>query len=109
MCKKLFFVILLSIIYSIAFADVDETGKITQIIVEGDSIVSVFLSGTDVVSECTGGARWTVDSSDSLFKEKVSILLTAASAGKTVHLHHLYGWGCGGWDSNKIYYVDVQY
>jgi len=110
MLKKLVIGFLFLGISKVALADADETGKITNIIVEGNSIVSVWLDGADVSTECTGGGRWTIsNTNDSLFKEKVSTLLAAASTGKTVHLHHLAGWGCGAWESNKIYYVHVSY
>jgi len=92
-----------------AYSAVNETGTITRIIVEGNTMVSVWLSGVDDSTECASGSRWTIASSDLLFKEKVSTLLAAASSGKQVHLHHLTAWGCGNWDSNKIYYVDVTY
>jgi hypothetical protein len=91
-------------------ADTNETGYISRIIVEGDSTVSVWLDGVDDLSECNGGSRWTVTIiGDQLFKEKVSILLTTATSRQKVHLHGLTGYGCGNWESNKIYYIDVMY
>ena len=92
------------------FASVDETGKIIRLIVEGNAIVSVWLNGTDVNTECSGGSRWTLqNSNDGLFKEKLAMLLAAAASGEAVHLHHLTAWGCGNWNSNRIYYVDVVF
>lgn len=110
--KYIYRVLLLLILnlYSLQVqAGVDETGTIDRIIVESNSLVSVWLSGPDVVTECVGGYRWTVSNTDGLFKEKLSLLLTAASQNKIIHLHHTTGWGCGNWDSNKIYYIDVKY
>jgi len=92
-----------------SFGDVSEAGNITGIIVEGSSFVSVFLDGVDVNTECSGGGRWTLDTSDPLFKEKYAALLAAAASGKKVNLYHLSGLGCGNWISNRIYYVHVQY
>jgi len=109
MLKKLLQIVVVVLLTSNSYADVDETGTITRIIVEGSSIVSVWLSGIDITSECSGGTRWTIQNSDPMFKEKVSALLSAAAAGNTVHLFHLTSFGCGNWDSNKIYYVDVTY
>lgn len=100
---------LLFLISNAASADVDETGKITRMIIEGNSMVSVWLDGPDVTNECDNGSRWTLSSSDLLFKEKLSLLLSASSQNKSVHLHHLTPWGCGNWSSNKIYYIDVKY
>lgn len=94
---------------SFCFAATDETGHITRLIVEGNHYVSVWLNGPDDLSECSGGSRWTVHDSDVLFKEKLSVLLTAASSNQSIHLHGITGWGCGGWESNKIYYIDVKY
>lgn len=109
MWRRCYLVCLFILLSSPARADVDETGQITKIIVEGSNIVSVWLSGTDATTECASGGRWTVSSSDLLFREKVSALLAAASSGKNVHLHQTTSWGCGAWNSNKIYYVDVSY
>ena len=88
-------------------ADGTETGKVTNIIVEGTNIISITLDGTDHTTDCAGGGRWTISSSDALFKEKYSAILAAASSGKTITLFHLGGWGCGNWDSNKVYYVNT--
>ena len=94
---------------SMVFADANETGKITRLITEGHTTVSVWLDGEDDNSDCPGGSRWTITSDDLLMKEKYSMLLSAATTGKIVHLHGLASWGCGNWDSNKIHYVDITY
>lgn len=109
MFKKILFIFLLLSLTNSVFADVDQTGKITRIIVETQNIVSVWLDGASNTTECTGGTRWTITSDDLLFKEKLSILIAAASSGKTVHLHHVTSYGCGNWNSNRIYYADVVY
>jgi len=109
MRKRIIFIILPLIISSIANADVTVVGKIKNIEIDGQSIVSVWLDTTANTTECSGGWRWTVANTDALFKEKLSTLLAAAAAGRTVTLFHLSGWGCGNWNSNKIYYVNVQY
>lgn len=93
-----------------AIADVNETGKITRIITEGDQWVSVWLDGQDDTTECSGGSKWTISKkNDPMFKEKMSVLLTAALTKKVVRLRHISAWGCGGWDSNRIYYIDIDY
>ena len=110
MIKKYFMGCLVAVLAATVSADVDESGKITKIIVEGNSHVSVWLDGVDVTTECVGGGRWTLNSSnDLLFKEKVSTLLAAASAGKNVLLRHISSWGCGAWNSNTIYLIQVTY
>ena len=91
---------------TVAFASVDQTGTISQIIVEGSNIVSVWLNGTYPASECSGG-RWTIQNNDPLFNQKVATLLAAASAGKTVLLRSTGT--CGQWNSNMIYLVGVTY
>ena len=110
MMNKYFMGCLVAVMTSTVSADVDESGKITRIIVEGNNHISVWLDGVDVTTECVGGGRWTLNSSkDSLFKEKASTLLAAASAGKTVLLRHISSWGCGTWNSNTIYLIQVTY
>lgn len=92
-----------------AFANVYETGKITRMVAEGESFVSVWLDGSDDISECTGGERWTLETSDPLHKEKYAALLSAAAAGKVIKLIHLSGSDCGQWASNKIYLISIEY
>lgn len=92
------------------YADVAEEGKINRIIVEGQSMVSVWLDGTDNNSECAGSGRWTINKSeDQMFKEKLSTLLSVAQSKQTIRLFHLTSYGCGSWNSNKIYYINVAY
>lgn len=93
-------------ITQLASAAVNESGLVTNIIVEAN-IASIFVSGADAVSECAGGGRWTILNTDVTFKEKLATLLAAASAGKTVYLHSTGT--CGNWNSNIIYYVNVSY
>jgi len=108
MLKNFICLIILLTAANIANANVDEEGKITRIIIEGN-IASIWLDGADVLTDCAAGSRWTVRGDDGLFREKLSALLSAAAAGNTVKLRHLTSNGCGGWDSNKIYYVQVIY
>jgi len=103
---SLIFSIVLS---NIALADGSEKGKVKNIIVESDNIISVVLDGPDYTTECSGGGRWTISTSDKLYKEKYSAILAAASSGKTITLFHLGGLGCGNWDSNKVYYVNTEF
>jgi len=94
----------------VAVADGTETGKVKNIIVEGANIISIWLEGEgDFTVDCTGGGRWTIAASDGLFKEKYAAILAAASAGKTITLFHLKAYGCGNWDSNKVYWVNTVY
>lgn len=90
----------------LASAAVDESGQVANIIVEAN-YASVFLNGTDANSECSGGSRWTINTADVTFKEKLAMLIAAATAGKTVYLHSTGV--CGNWASNTIYYVSVAY
>lgn len=92
-----------------AHADATETGRVTTIIVEGSDLISINLSGADVTTECSGGARWTINRSDDLFKEKYAAILSAAATGQEITLVHLSGSGCGDFSSNKIYYVQMNY
>ena len=90
------------------FSDATETGQVTKIIVEG-SIVSVWLNGIDVTTDCSGGSRWTVVNTDTLFKEKYAAILAAATSKQPISLFHLAAHGCGNWTSNKIYLVGIDY
>ena len=90
-------------------ADGTEIGKVKNIIVESTNIISVTLEGVDHTADCAGGGRWTISTSDPLYKEKYAAILTAANTGKTITLFHLSSWGCGTWDSNKVYYVNTNY
>ena len=92
-----------------AQADSSEQGRITSIIVEGASLISVWLDGTDHTAECTGGSRWTLVNTDPLFKEKYAALLAAAAAGQSVSLLHLSTSGCGPFNGNTIHYVATNY
>ena len=94
----------------VAVADGTETGKVKNIIVEGASIISIWLEGEgDFTADCAGGGRWTVSASDGLFKEKYAAILAAASSGKTITLFHHNAYGCGNWDSNRVYWVNTVY
>lgn len=106
--KKIIVLLCFFLMSYTAQASVQETGKVTRVIVESGDILSVWLSGPDQASECSGGGRWTILGSDSLFKEKLSLILTAASQGKDVKLYRVDG-PCGPWDSNSAYYVDVSF
>ena len=92
---------------AVSNAAVSETGVITKLTVETGGIVSVWVDGNDDLSECPGGSRWTIQSSDALFNEKLALLIASASQKKAVNLYHTTG--CGTWDSNNIYYVSVDY
>ncbi len=109
MIKKILVALVYMCSASVVYADSSETGKITRIIAEGYTKVSIWLDGDDDTSDCAGGGRWTINSNDLLHKEKLSMLLAAATTEKPVHLLGLTTWGCGSWDSNQIYYVDITY
>ncbi len=102
---------LLIFIASQANSTAQETGKITSLIVESDHVISVLLDGTNDTTDCTGGGRWTVSTSDALYKEKYAALLSAATTYKTITLFKNGGGGegCSHWDSNKIYYIRIDY
>lgn len=93
-----------------ANADTYRTGKITRLIVEADT-VSVWLAGDAPSTECQADGRWVVtnNASEKTFKEKVALLITAASSGRPVGLHHDATQGCGTFGAKKIYYVDTSY
>ena len=103
--KKLSLV-LLSLLTSIASADHNEVGTVNNIILESN-ILSVWLNGPDVTTDCSGGSRWTMTTEDPLFKEKYSAILAAAASGKTVDFRHVTSSGCGFVNGNKIYFVKV--
>ena len=90
-------------------ANVSENGNITRILPEGGYVISVWLSGANNTSLCSGGGRWTLLPSDPLFKEKYSLILAAASQNKKVTFLHVEGSACGPFNGNSIYYVDVNY
>ena len=86
------------------------TGKIARIVTEGTNFISVWLDGDGDNSVCAGGARWTIQvAGDELHEEKYSLLLAAATTGRTVKLMHLFNQGCGNWNTHRIYYVDVLF
>ncbi len=76
---------------------------IISLIAESET-VSVWIDGTDQKTERSAGSRWTLSSSDSLFNVEYSVILAAASAGKSIRLRRLTSGGCGNWDSNMIYF-----
>jgi hypothetical protein len=89
----------------LASAAVDESGLVANIIVEAN-YASIWLNGADPTTECVGaGGRWTINNTDVTFKEKLAMLMAAATAGKTVSLRSTGT--CGNWGSNIIYYVNV--
>lgn len=92
-----------------AFAGGSETGKVVNIIVESNNIISVWLDGEDYMTDCTGGARWTIPVTDPLFKEKYTAVLSAAQTGKRVILYHVTERGCGQWDSNQVFHVTTSF
>ena len=105
---------ILSVLPYAVFADVDQTGDIVRLIVEGNlevnQTVSVWLSNNPSNSECASDGRWVVDAAnDVMAKEKISTLLAAATSNRPVHLHHLSVQGCGPFGAKKIWFVDVTY
>ena len=106
--NRTIFVVFLLLCSVSASADVYETGFITQLQMEGQDLVVVWLDGPNDSSECSLGERWTVSkSSDAAFDEKLSFLLAAKAAHQQVKLRHLTSWGCGTWNSNKIYSIQL--
>ena len=88
------------------YANGSETGTITGIIVEGKTKISVWLDGIDYTDECAGGARWVIDTTDPLYKEKYSVVLSAAFTNKKVRFQYITSWGCdSSWNGNRVYYV----
>jgi choline kinase len=83
-------------------AVVTESGVITHFIIEGN-IVSIWLSGSDKTNECSGGSRWTLVKTDSLFEEKFSTVLAAAASKNNITIRSTGT--CGTWNSNRIYYI----
>jgi hypothetical protein len=107
---KILSCLLLAAAASVASADYTETGKITQIMVEGDNRVSIYLDGADNTSECSGGGRWTLElGADPLFESKYSAILAAASAGQTVTFKYVSSRGCGIFNGSRIYALGVKY
>jgi hypothetical protein len=97
------------IVCSPCFANVSETGLITNLVVENSGeLVSVLLDGADVTNECSGGFRWTFSMTEPLAKEKYAMLLLAAATGKAVELFHATTAGCGPYTSNKIYFIQLR-
>ena len=90
-----------------AFADAEEVGTVSRLQVEGSTLVMVWLNGKDDLSECSAGTFWTIHVSDALIKEKLSMLLTAEATNRQIKLRHLSSWGCGTWESNKIYSIST--
>jgi len=87
-----------------------ETGKVSRIVTSGTDFISVWIDGVNNTSQCSGGERWTINvNGDSLYKEKYSLLVAAATAGTPVRLFHLGSRGCGNWNSHQIHHVDVRY
>ena len=105
--RKLILAFLVFFISISSVASVQESGKVSRIILEGAAnIVSVWIDGTDDKSECSGGDRWVLLESDSLFKEKYSALLMAFASGKEVILHSTGS--CPVFNGNGIYYVYLK-
>ncbi|WNO07977.1 hypothetical protein [Teredinibacter sp. KSP-S5-2] len=99
----LFFVLI--VISFSSSASVQESGKVSRIILEGN-VVSVWVDGVDNTSECSGGDRWVLLESDTLFKEKYSALLMAFASGKDVVL--LSTGSCPVMNANGIYYIYLK-
>ena len=83
----------------VAWANSEETGHITRLLVEGSSTiyVSVWIDGTDNTSECSGGARWTIQDDQNGFREKLSMLMLAYAKNEQVRLYYASSSGCGSW------------
>jgi hypothetical protein len=92
-----------------SYADAYEEGKITQLQVEGANLILVWLDGPNDSTDCSASSYWTVHSSDTNYKEKLAMLMSAQATQKQVKLRHLAGWGGGNWDSNKIYSVRINF
>ena len=108
--SKFILVLILALMSNAVFANASETGKINRFMMESNSIISVWLDGTDDISDCAGGARWSLHSTDDLYQAKLSLLLTAYSTQAAITLFHAAGWTCGGPQSNanRIYSIDVR-
>lgn len=85
-----------------------EEGKITSLSISGGGWVSIYLDGTDSTTVCSGGARWTMHSSDPLFDVKYSTVLAAAASGKTITLRH-NSTDCGLYNGNIVEMVHITY
>ena len=96
-------------ISTLAWSHAYETGRITRIIAEGSNVVSVFLDGSDNTSYCSKGWRWTLYTTDAMFESKYSLLLAMAAQNKPIKLMHHSTSSCGGWESNRIYYIDADF
>ena len=109
--KNIIIAVTLLLFTSIASANgVYETGKIVRIVPSGSNFISVWLDGADDNSLCEGNGRWTIQTAnDPLHEQKYSKLLAAATTGATVRLFHLETSGCGNWDSNRIFHVDLRF
>jgi|GEM_PF-2675597 len=88
-----------------SMASVTESGTLSRLIIEGN-VVSIWVNGVDDKSECSGGDRWVLLKSDSLFQEKYSALLMAFASGKEVILHSTGT--CPTFNANGIYYVYLR-
>jgi hypothetical protein len=107
---KLILTITLVFLSNAVSANAVEAGKINRFMMESNSIISVWLDGTDDITDCAGGARWSLHTDDTLYNAKLSLLLTAYTTDKVVKLFHTPGWTCGGplGNANRIYSIDVQ-
>lgn len=106
---KIIVLLALLVISISAKAHVVEAGKVTRILPEGSSVISIWLDGTDNSTLCSGGSRWTLSTSDPLYKDKYSLILMAAAQGKAVRFLHVEGSACGPFIGNAIHYVDVSF
>lgn len=102
---KYFCVLLLVVMPLSVMASVVEEGKIDDFIIEGD-IISIWLSGENDLSECAGGARWTMQESDANYEAKISAILMVAASNKEIKFKSTGS--CGNWASNKIYYIHME-
>lgn len=92
-----------------SYADASETGKVARILPEGNSIISIWLDGTDDNSACQGNGRWIINTTDPLYKEKYSLVLAAAAQGKSITLRHVSSSACSAMNANTVYYVSVNF
>ena len=103
--NKLICISFLFLTSSFVNAAVTESGAVNNIILEAN-IVSFWLSGPNATNGCAGGARWTLEENDSLFREKYSAILASVVSGKTVHAKSTGA--CREWDSNRVYYINFE-
>ena len=99
-CGLLFLVLSFS-----AQAFVLENGTIDDVIIEG-AFVSIWLSGENDLSECSGGARWIIQEGEDNYQAKLSAILMAAASNKSIKLRSTGV--CGNWSANKIYYIHLD-